>query len=308
MPSWPNGSISHAAPSSATAPPSRRPPVCRCGSSNASCRRPRRPRRPRTAPTIARDRADRLRRAWARRRQERRAASATSSRSATWTRAMRRRRPSSSRARARRPSSSRTSATCSSGKTSTSIVHATPDHWHTLINLAAAAAKKDIYAEKPLTLTIDEGKRLVKAVRKHRVVLQTGTQQRSNKLFRLACELARNGRIGKLTQVTVFVPAGLREGPFTPGRCRPASTGTSGSGRRRRWTTSRSAAIRRSAGGSTTREGRSPTGAPITTTSPAGPSGWTVRPRSRRGRRSSRSPAATPRRRSSRRRSPGPTA
>ena len=96
------------------------------------------------------------------------------------------------------------------------IVNATPDHWHTLINLAAAAAKKDIYAEKPLTLTIDEGKRLVKAVRKERVVLQTGTQQRSNKLFRLACELVRNGRIGKLTQVTVYLPAGLREGPFEP--------------------------------------------------------------------------------------------
>ena len=97
------------------------------------------------------------------------------------------------------------------------IINATPDHWHTLINLAAASAKKDIYAEKPLTLTIDEGKQLVKAVRKEKVVLQTGTQQRSNKLFRLACELARNGRLGKLTQVTVYVPAGLREGPFTPG-------------------------------------------------------------------------------------------
>src|SRR4029453_11025299 len=96
------------------------------------------------------------------------------------------------------------------------IVNATPDHWHTLINLAAASAHKDIYAEKPLTLTIDEGKRLVKAVRKENVVLQTGTQQRSNKLFRLACELVRNDRIGKLTQVTVYLPAGLREGPFRP--------------------------------------------------------------------------------------------
>ena len=57
---------------------------------------------------------------------------------------------------------------------------------------------------------------MVKAVRQHGIVLQTGTQQRSHKLFRLACELARNGRIGKLTQVSVFVPAGLREGPFTP--------------------------------------------------------------------------------------------
>jgi predicted dehydrogenase len=96
------------------------------------------------------------------------------------------------------------------------IVHATPDHWHTIINVGAAEAKKDIYAEKPLTLTVDEGKRLIKAVRKHRVVLQTGTQQRSHRLFRLACELARNGRIGTLTRVTVFVPAGLRDGPFQP--------------------------------------------------------------------------------------------
>lgn len=96
------------------------------------------------------------------------------------------------------------------------VINATPDHWHTLINIAAAHAKKDIYAEKPLTLTIDEGTRLVKAVRKEKVVLQTGTQQRSNKLFRLACELVRNDRIGKLTQVTVYVPAGLREGPFKP--------------------------------------------------------------------------------------------
>ena len=96
------------------------------------------------------------------------------------------------------------------------VINATPDHWHTLINLAAAKAGKDIYAEKPLTLTIDEGKRLVKEVRKRKVVLQTGTQQRSNKLFRVATELARNGRLGKLTQVTVFVPAGLRQGPFQP--------------------------------------------------------------------------------------------
>lgn len=96
------------------------------------------------------------------------------------------------------------------------IVQGTPDHWHTLINLAAVRAKKDVYAEKPLTLTIDEGKRLVKAVRQQGVVLQTGTQQRSDRRFRLACELVRNGRIGQLKQVEVFVPAGLREGPFQP--------------------------------------------------------------------------------------------
>jgi len=94
------------------------------------------------------------------------------------------------------------------------IVQATPDHWHTLVNLGATKAKKDVYGEKPLTLTIDEGKQLVKAVRANGTVFQTGTQQRSDKKFRIACELVRNGRIGKLKQVNVYVPAGLREGPF----------------------------------------------------------------------------------------------
>jgi predicted dehydrogenase len=94
------------------------------------------------------------------------------------------------------------------------IVQGTPDHWHTLVNIAAAKAKKDIYGEKPLTLTIDEGKQVVKAVREHKVIFQTGTQQRSDQRFHLACELVRNGRIGKLKQVNVFVPAGLRAGPF----------------------------------------------------------------------------------------------
>jgi predicted dehydrogenase len=96
------------------------------------------------------------------------------------------------------------------------IVQGTPDHWHTLINLAAAKAKKDTYAEKPLTLTIDEGKHLIKAVRQSGIVLQTGTQQRSDKKFRFACELVRNGRIGKLKQVNVWVPAGIMAGPFQP--------------------------------------------------------------------------------------------
>ena len=94
------------------------------------------------------------------------------------------------------------------------IVQGTPDHWHTLVNIAAAKAKKDIYGEKPLTLTIDEGKHVVEAVRQNKVVFQTGTQQRSDTRFHLACELVRNSRIGKLQQVNVFVPAGMREGPF----------------------------------------------------------------------------------------------
>jgi predicted dehydrogenase len=83
-----------------------------------------------------------------------------------------------------------------------------------LINIAAAKAKKDVYGEKPLTLTIGEGKRVIKAVRKNKIVFQTGSQQRSDRRFRLACELVRNGRIGKLHTVTVYVPAGLTGGPF----------------------------------------------------------------------------------------------
>src|ERR1044071_7840991 len=78
------------------------------------------------------------------------------------------------------------------------VVQGTPDHWHTLINIGAAKAKKDIYAEKPLTLTIDEGRHVIKAVRDNKVVFQTGTQQRSSRRFRLACELVRNNRIGTL--------------------------------------------------------------------------------------------------------------
>jgi predicted dehydrogenase len=102
------------------------------------------------------------------------------------------------------------------------IVNATPDHWHTLVNIAAAQAKKDVYGEKPLTLTVDEGRHIVKAVQDNRIVLQTGTQQRSSQRFRLACELVRNGRLGKLKQARVWLPAGLREGPFKPS---PVPTG-----------------------------------------------------------------------------------
>ena len=94
------------------------------------------------------------------------------------------------------------------------IVNATPDHWHTLVNMAAAKAHKDVYGEKPLTLTIDEGRHIIKAVRDNGAVLQTGTQQRSSQRFRLACELVRNGRLGKLQQARVWLPAGLRAGPF----------------------------------------------------------------------------------------------
>jgi predicted dehydrogenase len=94
------------------------------------------------------------------------------------------------------------------------IINGTPDHWHTLVNLAALKAGKDVYSEKPLTLTINEGQRLVQAVKSSKRILQTGSQQRSDKNFRLACEFVRNGRLGKLKQVNVWLPSGRREGPF----------------------------------------------------------------------------------------------
>ncbi len=82
------------------------------------------------------------------------------------------------------------------------VVIATPDHWHALIAIAAAKAGKDIYCEKPLTQTIHEAWALVGAVRENRRVFQTGSMQRSSREFRVACELARNGVIGKISRVT----------------------------------------------------------------------------------------------------------
>jgi predicted dehydrogenase len=102
------------------------------------------------------------------------------------------------------------------------IFNATPDHWHTLINLAAMKAGKDVYCEKPLTLTIDEGKRLVTLSRQTKRILQTGSQQRSDGKFLLACELIRNGRLGKLQRIIVGLPRGPREGPFAPAPVPPA--------------------------------------------------------------------------------------
>ncbi|MCU0878517.1 MAG: Gfo/Idh/MocA family oxidoreductase [Pirellulaceae bacterium] len=87
------------------------------------------------------------------------------------------------------------------------VVIATPDHWHALGCVAAARAKKDIYCEKPLTHTIAQGKKIIAAVREHKIVFQTGSQQRSEfgGLFRQAVDYVRNGRIGKLKTVRVGV-------------------------------------------------------------------------------------------------------
>lgn len=85
---------------------------------------------------------------------------------------------------------------------------AVPDHWHALIAVAAARAGKDIYGEKPLAYTISEGRAIVTAVQQHGVVWQTGSWQRSQRHFRFACELVRNGRIGSVHTVRVGLPFG----------------------------------------------------------------------------------------------------
>jgi hypothetical protein len=79
----------------------------------------------------------------------------------------------------------------------------TPDHWHTLPTIAAAKAGKDIFLQKPLTLTIREGRVLSDTVSRYNRIFQVGSQQRSDARFRQACELVRNGRIGKLHTVKV---------------------------------------------------------------------------------------------------------
>jgi len=123
---------------------------------------------------------------------------------------------------------------------------ATPDHWHVLPGVAAAQAGKDIFLQKPFSLTIEEGRVLSDTVRRYGRVFQVGSQQRSDSRFRQACELVRNGRIGELKtvkvgfgtdpgtepQVTMPVPAGLDYdfwlgpapwSPYTEKRVHPAS-------------------------------------------------------------------------------------
>ncbi len=85
------------------------------------------------------------------------------------------------------------------------VLIATPDHWHAIPTIRCAEAGKDIYCEKPLSLTIREARAMVKAVRRYGRVFQTGSQQRSWANFRFACEMVRSGRIGKLLAVHVNV-------------------------------------------------------------------------------------------------------
>lgn len=86
---------------------------------------------------------------------------------------------------------------------------ALPDHWHSIPSLMAAKAGKAIYCQKPLALTIPEGRAISDAVKKYGVIFQTGSQQRSAENFRQICELVRNGKLGKVHTVSCSLPAGV---------------------------------------------------------------------------------------------------
>ncbi len=88
------------------------------------------------------------------------------------------------------------------------LMIAVPDHWHSIPAIMGARAGKDIHAQKPLARTVREGRAICDAVRRYGIVWQTGSQQRSDYSFRRACELVRNGRIGRVSRVEVGLPTG----------------------------------------------------------------------------------------------------
>ena len=93
-----------------------------------------------------------------------------------------------------------------------------PDHWHAIPAIAAAKAGKDVYGEKPLTHTLVEGRAICEAVKRYKRIWQTGSWQRSQSHFRFACELVRNGRIGKIHTVEVGLPSGHADFEGTRGQ------------------------------------------------------------------------------------------
>jgi predicted dehydrogenase len=100
------------------------------------------------------------------------------------------------------------------------VMIAAQDHWHALIATTAAAAGKDLYCEKPMGVSVEEGQQILKAMRENKRVFQAGTWQRSDRKFRHACELACNGYVGKLHTVQVSAPGPeyqpKYEGPLDP--------------------------------------------------------------------------------------------
>ena len=96
------------------------------------------------------------------------------------------------------------------------VVIATPDHWHTLMAMLACAAGKEVYVEKPMTLFVREGRWLIEVARKHKRVVQVGTQQRSGKHYRRARDLIREGHIGRVVSVRMTSARNVMPGFGSP--------------------------------------------------------------------------------------------
>ena len=96
------------------------------------------------------------------------------------------------------------------------VMIATPDHWHAIISIEAARAGKDIYCEKPISLTVAEGRAVVNAMKRYDRVYQSGTQRRSIGCFRFAVEVARSGMIGQLHTIHTHLDEGRSCGPQPP--------------------------------------------------------------------------------------------
>jgi predicted dehydrogenase len=96
------------------------------------------------------------------------------------------------------------------------VVVSTPDHWHALMTMMACAAGKDVYVEKPLSLFVREGRRMVDAARRHRSVVQVGTQQRSGPHYQRARELIRDGHIGQVVSIRMAAYRNILPGFGSP--------------------------------------------------------------------------------------------
>jgi predicted dehydrogenase len=103
------------------------------------------------------------------------------------------------------------------------VVITTPDHWHAIPTIEACQAGKHVYCEKPLSLFVTEGRKMVKAARANNVVVQCGSQQRTTPQFRLAAELFRNGAVGQMKEVRVGIPSVNFQPPPVPDSDPPES-------------------------------------------------------------------------------------
>jgi hypothetical protein len=147
------------------------------------------------------------------------------------------------------------------------VVIAVPDHWHAITAIQSCEAGKDVYCEKPLSLTVRQGRAMVDAARRYGSVFQTGSQQRSQSNFREACELVRSGRLGKIESIRVSV-----WGPPNP--FHQGSTGTSGSAPPPGGRSITTSIPLIGAVGVNTPAARRPIGEPTISTSSSGHSAW----------------------------------